>query len=86
MAALGRTARGRRRSVEADTIVLCLADSAALAHAHALAACPLSLQCYSAPCAAVSIWAAHQEWWGLALENVNVAQEESAWIFRSDLT
>lgn len=69
--------------VEADTIVLCLADSAALAHTRWQLA--PSLQCYSAPCAAVSIWAAHQECRGLALENVNVAQEESAWIFRSDL-
>ena len=44
-----------------------------------------SLQCFAAPFAAVSIWAAHQEGSGLALENVNTAQAESAWVFRCDL-
>lgn len=69
--------------VEADAMAQCLADPEALARTRwHLAPC---LQLFSAPFAAVSIWAAHQEGSGLALENVDVTQAESAWIFRSGL-
>lgn len=69
--------------VEADAIAHCLADPEALARTRWQLA--PSLQLFAAPFAAVSIWAAHQDGSGLALESVDVAQAESAWIFRSEL-
>jgi hypothetical protein len=68
---------------DTDAIARCLADPEALARTRWHLA--PSLQLFAAPFAAVSIWAAHQEGSGLALENVDVDQAESAWIFRSDL-
>jgi len=44
-----------------------------------------SLHGLRSPHAAVSIWAAHQEGSGIALEDVDVAQAESALVFRSGL-
>ena len=70
-------------SVDTDAIARCLADPETLARTRWHLA--PSLQLFSAPVAAVSIWAAHQEGSGLALEHVDVAQAESAWIFRSEL-
>lgn len=69
--------------VDTDAFAHCLADPEALARTRWQLA--PSLQLFSAPFAAVSIWAAHQEGSGLALENVDVEQAGSAWIFRSDL-
>lgn len=61
----------------------CLTEPDALAHARwTLAPC---LHLFAAPCAAVSLWAAHQEGSGLALEAVDVDVPEQAWIFRSEL-
>ena len=70
-------------SVDTDAIARCLADPETLARTRWHLA--PSLQLFSAPVAAVSIWAAHQEGSGLALEHVDVAQAESAWVFRSEL-
>lgn len=66
-----------------DAMAACLADPEALAHTRWQLA--PSLQLFSSAFAAVSLWAAHQEGSGLALENVPVEQAESAWIFRSGL-
>lgn len=66
-----------------DAISQCMADPEALARTRWQLAS--SLQLFSSPFAAVSLWAAHQEGSGFALENVGVEQAESAWIFRSDL-
>lgn len=43
-----------------------------------------SLQLLRSPHAAVSIWAAHQDDSGIALEDVDLAQAESALVFRSE--
>ncbi|TXH88176.1 MAG: DUF2063 domain-containing protein [Rhodoferax sp.] len=66
-----------------DAISHCMADPEALARTRWQLA--PSLHLFSSPFAAVSLWAAHQEGSGLALESVGVEQAESAWIFRSDL-
>lgn len=66
-----------------DAIARCLADPEALARTRWRL--DPSLQLFTSSLAAVSLWAAHQEGSGLALDNVDVAQSERAWIFRSDL-
>lgn len=43
-----------------------------------------SLHLLRSPCAVVSLWAAHQPGFGIALESVKLDQPESALVFRSD--
>lgn len=69
--------------VAQDTIAQCLSDPEALARTRWVLA--PSLQLLDAPFAAVSLWAAHQEGSGIALESVDVEQSERAWILRSEL-
>lgn len=69
--------------VSNEAIAHCLSNPEALACTHWVLS--PSLHLFASPLSAVSLWAAHQEGSGLALESVNTEQAESAWIFRSDL-
>lgn len=66
-----------------DAISRCMTDPEALARTRWRLA--PSLQLFTSPFAAVSLWGAHQQDSGLVLQDVQVDRAESAWIFRSGL-